>query len=324
MTLFAILIAMFLAMNVGANNTAAEMEAAYRRGIRTKKEALILIAIFVILGAIIAGLPVVKTLGSELVPQRTFKEYFYIVFVVMAVAAAFDFISNIFKVSIPTSYAIVCSIAAVGLYYKSLSIEESTMILKWWIISPIAAFVTAFIVGKFLNLKFIKPLFEREVSGRIKVLLGAMLTFSGCYVAFAGGANGAAKAMGPIVAAGIMDKRWGVLLGGAGIAAGVLIFGKSALETGDREIAEIGFVKAILIEVISATVLLLASFDGIPLSVSVTVSSSLIGLGCADLGFWQSLRKHHLIKTVLVWLVVPVASVGLTCSLLHILGLVLK
>lgn len=324
MTFFVILIGLFLAMNVGANNTAAEMEAAYKSGVRTKKEALVLIAVFVILGAIIVGLPVVKTLGGGLVPQRTFKAYFYIVFVVMTVAAVFDFISNVFKISIPTSYAIVSSIAAVGLYYKSLSVDKSLMILKWWIVSPIVVFIVVFLVGKFLNLKFIKSLGKLKTRGKVKALLGAMLSFSGCYVAFAGGANGVAKAMGPVVAAGMIDDRWGVLLGGVGIAAGALIFGKTALETGDREIAEIGFVRAILIEVICATVLLLASLDGIPLSVSVTVSSSLIGLGCADLGFWQSLRRHHAVRTGFIWLVVPLASAGLTYFLLHTLSFIFK
>ncbi|MFA5339943.1 MAG: inorganic phosphate transporter, partial [Candidatus Omnitrophota bacterium] len=151
MTFFIILIAVFLAMNVGANNAAAEMEAAYRTGVRTKKEALILIAIFVILGAIISGLPVLKTLSEGIVPIRTFKSYFYIVFVVMAVAAAYDFISSIFKVSIPTTYAIVSSIAAAGIYYETMSVEKYTDILAWWVLSPICVFGAAFAIGKLLN-----------------------------------------------------------------------------------------------------------------------------------------------------------------------------
>jgi phosphate/sulfate permease len=57
MMFLTVLIAIFLAMNVGANNAAAEMEAAYRTGVRTKKEAVALIAIFVILGAIISVCP---------------------------------------------------------------------------------------------------------------------------------------------------------------------------------------------------------------------------------------------------------------------------
>ncbi|MDD4879157.1 MAG: inorganic phosphate transporter [Candidatus Omnitrophica bacterium] len=324
MPFFIILIAVFLAMNVGANNAAAEMEAAYRTGVRTKKEALTLIAIFVILGAIISGLPVLKTLSEGIVPIRTFKSYFYIVFVIMAVSAAYDFISGIFKVSIPTTYAIVSSIAAAGIYYESMDVEKYTDILIWWFLSPICIFVVAFAIGKLLNSKSAKGrrYLKEEKKGR--ALLGALLTFSGCYVAFAGGANGVGKAMAPVVAAGFIDTRWGVLIAGIGIAAGALIFGKAALETDEREMGEIGFVRAIIIELICATALLTASISGIPLSVSVTVTASLTGLGCADLGIMPSLKKHHIVRNLLMWLIVPFTSAWLTYLLLHLLTVILK
>ncbi|MDD5546617.1 MAG: inorganic phosphate transporter [Candidatus Omnitrophica bacterium] len=323
MTFFIILIAVFLAMNVGANNAAAEMEAAYRTGVRTKKEALILIAIFVILGAIISGLPVLKTLSEGIVPIRTFKSYFYIVFVVMAVAAAYDFISSIFKVSIPTTYAIVSSIAAVGIYYETMSVEKYTDILAWWVLSPICVFGAAFAIGKLLNSRAVKEYRHlKEKKGR--ALLGALLTFSGCYVAFAGGANGVGKAMAPVVAVGFIDTRWGILIAGIGIAAGALIFGKAALETDERELGEIGFVRAIIIELICATALLAASISGIPLSVSVTVTASLTGLGCADMGIMPSMKKHHAVRNLLMWLIVPFTSAWLTYFLLHLLKVILK
>lgn len=324
MTFFIILIAVFLAMNVGANNTAAEMEAAYRTGVRTKKEALTLIAIFVVLGAIIFGLPVLKTLSEGIVPSRTFKSCFYIVFVVMVVSAAYDFVSSIFKVSIPTTYAIVSSIAAVGIYYETMAADKYIDILVWWFLSPMVAFGIAFIIGKVLNLKAVKYFHYLKGEGKVKALLGAMLSFSGCYVAFAGGANGVGKAMAPVVAVGFIDTRWGILIAGIGIAAGALIFGKAALETDEREMGEIGFVRAIFIELICATALLVASIKGIPLSVSVTVTASLTGLGCADLGIKQSLKKHHIVRNLMMWLIVPFTSAWLTYFLLHLLKVMLK
>jgi phosphate/sulfate permease len=324
MAFLIILIAVFLAMNVGANNAAAEMEAAYRTGARTRKEALTLIAVFVILGAIISGLPVLKTLSEGLVPVRTFKSVFYVVFVVMAVAAAFDFISNVFKVSIPTSYAIVSSFAAVGIYFECLNTERFVDILVWWFISPIAAFGIAFIAGKVLNFKPVSYFRFLKEGPKAKVLLGALLTFSGCFVAFAGGANGVGKAMAPIVAAGFTDNSWALLLGGAGIAAGALIFGKGALEKDEREMGEIGFVRAIIIELICAMALFIAAINGIPLSVSVTVAACLTGLGCADLGIMQSLKKHHFTRTVLIWVIVPFSSSIMTYFLLRLLRLILK
>jgi len=324
MTFLIILIAVFLAMNVGANNAAAEMEAAYRTGARTRKEALTLIAVFVVLGAIISGLPVLRTLSEGLVPVRTFRTVFYVVFVVMAVAAAFDFVSNAFKVSVPTTYAIVSSFAAVGIYFECLNTERFVDILVWWFVTPITAFGVAFIVGKILNHKTVRYFSFLKEGPKIKVLLGALLTFSGCYVAFAGGANGVGKAMAPVVASGFTDNSWALLLGGAGIAAGALIFGKGALEKDEREMGEIGFVRAIVIELICATLLLIAAVNGIPLSVSVTVTAALTGLGCADIGVPQSFRKHQIVRTVLIWTIIPFFSSILTYSLLRLLHFVLK
>ena len=55
---------------VGANNSASEMGAAYGAGIRTKRQALAIIAVFAFLGAWTAGVPVIRTLGGGLVPAE--------------------------------------------------------------------------------------------------------------------------------------------------------------------------------------------------------------------------------------------------------------
>lgn len=318
-----ILIALFLAMNVGANNSVAEMGAAYGKRCRTRRETWILLSVFIILGAIITGLPVLKTLGEGLVPAKIFKTRFYIILTVMVVAAFFDLIANEVRIVIPNSYAIVSSIATVGFYYKMLSVSTAAAILKWWIFSPLAAFVAALSVGKIIRIKFLRSFCEQADVSSGRRILNAALTFSGCYAAFAAAANGAAKAFAPIVAAGMVDNRWGILLGGIGIAAGTLIFGRAALKKDSKEKVELGFIKGITIEIICATVLLLASIKGIPLSVSVTVTSSLIGLGCADSGFFKSAKRHHLIKTLFIWLLVPFLSAVLTYSLLRIFNLTL-
>lgn len=319
-----ILIALFLAVNIGANNSAAEMGAAYGKRFRTRRETWILLAVFIILGAIITGLPVLKTLGEGLVPAKIFKMRFYIILTVMIVAAFFDLIANEIRILIPNSYAIVSSIATVGFYYKALSVAGAAAILKWWILSPLAAFLAAFYFGKILRIKFIKSFCEQADISSDRRILNAALTFSACYAAFAASANGAAKAFAPIVAAGVVDNRWGVLLGGIGIAAGTLIFGRVALKKDGKEQVELGFIKGITIEIICASVLLLASIKGIPLSVSVTVTSSLIGLGCADSGFFKSAKRHHLIRTLFIWLLVPFLSAILTYSLLQIFNITLR
>lgn len=59
----AIVLSTFLALNIGANNSAASMATAYGAGARSKREALILIAVFALIGSLVAGAPVIKTMG---------------------------------------------------------------------------------------------------------------------------------------------------------------------------------------------------------------------------------------------------------------------
>src|SRR5919197_2550167 len=58
-----------LAMNVGGNNSAAEMGPAFGAGVRSQQEAIALIAVFSMLGALIAGAHVVHTVGSGIMPS---------------------------------------------------------------------------------------------------------------------------------------------------------------------------------------------------------------------------------------------------------------
>ena len=66
----AVIFCLALAVNVGGNNSAAEMGPAFGAGVRSKKEAVLLIAIFSIMGAILAGGHVVQTVGVTLSPLQ--------------------------------------------------------------------------------------------------------------------------------------------------------------------------------------------------------------------------------------------------------------
>ena len=59
----AILVAVFMGINIGGNNAAASMGAAYGAKARTKLQAVALIGVFSLLGAVLNGGEVIKTLG---------------------------------------------------------------------------------------------------------------------------------------------------------------------------------------------------------------------------------------------------------------------
>jgi len=67
----AFLVAIFMGLNIGGNNAAAAMGAAYGAKVRTKYQAVLLIGIFSLLGAVFGGGEVIKTLGSGILPSGT-------------------------------------------------------------------------------------------------------------------------------------------------------------------------------------------------------------------------------------------------------------
>ena len=85
----AVLLSVFLALNIGANNAAASMATSYGAGVRSKRQAVILIAVFALLGAIIAGAPVVNTMGKGIVPSEVLSNNAGLILIVLIIAIVY-------------------------------------------------------------------------------------------------------------------------------------------------------------------------------------------------------------------------------------------
>jgi PiT family inorganic phosphate transporter/sulfate permease len=81
--IIAILAAFILAVNVGGNNSATEMGPAFGAGVRTKQEAVILIVIFSMIGAVVAGDKVVNTIGSNIIPGKHQQTHYDAVIIIL-------------------------------------------------------------------------------------------------------------------------------------------------------------------------------------------------------------------------------------------------
>ena len=97
-----------MGLNIGGNNAAAAMGAAYGAKVRTKYQAVLLIGVFSLLGAIFSGGEVIKTLGSGILPSGTILLNGAIIAV--AAAGITVFLANILRIPISTSQAAVGSV----------------------------------------------------------------------------------------------------------------------------------------------------------------------------------------------------------------------
>ncbi|MGP0630756.1 inorganic phosphate transporter [Nitrospina sp. 32_T5] len=112
------------------------------------------------------------------------------------------------------------------------------------------------------------------------------------YVAFAHGANDVANAVGPLAAVvsilndGEIQMKvempiWILAMGGTGIVFGLLIWGARVMETVGKRITEITPSRGFSAEFGAATVVLVCSKMGLPISTTHTLVGSVIGVGLA-------------------------------------------
>jgi len=303
--LAAIASAIFMGINIGGNNAAAAMGAAYGARARTKRQAVILIAVFSLLGAILSGEDVIRTLGEGIVPGNTIT---LVAAIIATSAAAISlFIGNVLKVPISASQSAVGALVGIGIFYGILDVQLLSKIVGWWIATPVIAFVLAYLSGKYIHPRLVVWLVEHESEAQIRSTIKKLLIVSGCYVAYSAGANNAANAVGPLVGAGFMEPGTGAIIGGLTLGIGAILIGGRILETVGTEIAEICTIRAIFIEAIAAIIVHSASIAGIPVALGQLVPAAVMGIGCANKGF-ATMNNKTIRRIVVMWVTSPLLA----------------
>ncbi|RLF88281.1 phosphate permease [Thermococci archaeon] len=200
------------------------------------------------------------------------------------------------------------------MFYLKVLHGESLFIgfIKFGIPAGIVTFITVSLIlrARFPN---VDPYLGAEIIFRkVQVITSA-------YVALAHGANDVANAIGPVAAvytiatmgmagAKVPVPKWILALGGLGIAIGVATYGYRVMETVGKKITELTNTRGFTIDFSAATVVLIASWLGMPISTTHTVVGAVIGVGLAR-GI-KAINKDIVKDIVISWFVtVPTAGV---------------
>ncbi len=307
---FAIAISLFFAMNIGASGAAASMGVAYGAGaIKKAWQALLLCAIGVFSGAILGGGEVVKTISSGIMPQEYITVKIVVIILISATSSLF--FANLLGIPLSTSEVTVGAVVGVGIAYKVLFVNSLLVIISFWIIVPLVAFIIALIFGKLL--------YKLQSRGQLKdrPILTILLVLAGFFEAFSAGMNNVANAVGPLVGAGMMDVTTGIILGGTFVAIGAMLLGKRVLETNGKKIVRFKKAEGILISSTGALLVGLSSIFGLPVPLTQVTSSSIIGMGMAQNGK-QIFHQHIVKKIIRIWVVSPIFSLAISYFLVQL------
>jgi PiT family inorganic phosphate transporter len=293
-----VVVAVFVGFNIGGSNTGVAFGPAVGSGVVSKLLAGALMAVFAILGGHLVGRNVVDTLGGELVPAGLFTPavsiavLFFIGFALL--------ISNWFGVPASTSMTAVGALAGLGLATGQLDWGWMGRIVTWWLVAPIVAFWVSAIIGRYFYPTLVETfavaqtegsLLRVDRTGRLPTLaLGentngrelagtVLVVVLGCYMAFSAGASNVANAVAPLVGSDALTMDQGIIVGGGAIGLGALTIGRRTLDTVGNDLTELPLLAALVVEVVSASIVTLLSEAGIPASFVVVATMSILGLG---------------------------------------------
>ena len=316
--IFLTILVVFFSLNMGASGIAPSFASTYGGRLIKKKNALVLFAIFVILGAVTLGKNVTLTLGKGLLPQEFVS--FNVALVILGAATVGLFLANILKIPQSTSQVTVGAILGAGMYFKHLNQKTFFLkILPMWIILPLLSYVLTWLIYRKIyppehdNLHIYQKLFANEKKLKVSALVAS------CYVAFAIGTNNVGNAVGPLFGAGILGVNLGLILVSPVFGVGALALGKGTLETAGKEIVPLGLFSSTLVSFVTATLLIFASLLGIPQSLVQLNILSIFAVSCLKNGHRCTLDQRLTKKTFLIWAVTPLISLALSYLLLSLI-----
>jgi len=113
----------------------------------------------------------------------------------------------------------------------------------------------------------------REFVGTSLVVLIA------CYMAFSAGASNIPNAAAPLVGSGDLSVTNAILIGAVGVGLGAFTIARRTLDTVGNDLTELPLLAALVVAVVSSTIVAVLSELGVPASFVIVATMSIVGLG---------------------------------------------
>lgn len=300
--------------SLGTNDAANAFGTAVATRVVKYRTAVIIIALFVLLGAFIGGAgnidKVAELSTSNKVLASTEEVYTAIeegtvetlrlksgikAAIIFTCAALTVFIMSYLKFPVSANQSITGAIIGWGLCYADytnpavldVNLPQIGKFASTWIINPVGAGIISFVLVFLVN-KFLTNRLSTLASYDKFIKIGYL--FAGAFASYSIGTNSSANVTALYydaayaetgVAANILtDARVTATIGGIAIAIGVLTFSKRVMMTVGSSIADITQMDGFLVIIAMAlTVVIMGKWMGIPVSTSQAVVGAVVGAG---------------------------------------------
>lgn len=327
--------AAMLAWSIGSNDMANSTSVAVGSGVLKFRTAFILFFISQLIGALLQGYMVMKTLGKGIVPE---------IDIIGAIAASLSafiwiMIATMFGSPISTTHSITGGIIGVGLAYILFNATDKIAInllvirdiILSWIVSPLTAMILA------VPLYYIVKRFYDSASVRGNRFNLFVILFS-AFSAYSFGANDVANATGVYITVtskyfGLLDEesmRLLALYSSLFIALGGLVLGYKVVNTLAFKITKLnipmaiaaGFANAFTVWIFMTIPYLMLGY-GLPISTTYAAAGSIIGVGIAKSKSLHGVNKKTLIFIIFSWMLTLPVTIILGLGIYYLLAVIL-
>ncbi len=300
---------------MGAHYTGACMGMPRAAGAIRTRSALLLRAPLTLAGAALASGAVLTTVGHGILQGSTVSVGVALAIVLSALALTTAY--NLATVPTSTIQILVFSAVGAGLA-DGLTVRWSTIetLAALWAVAPMAAFGVGFVLTRAWDRRVPRgsaphPLTRPAVVGLVGV---------GAAASFAMGANDVANASGAFVMTGLFGLELAAVVGGVGLALGVLTWGRPLLERVAFDIVELDARTAAASQIGQVLVILVSVAFGYFTSMNQALVGSMLGVGLARRQPAEGRIARRAVRGILVgWALGPVS--GLAVGFLLALGL---
>ncbi|MEW6377288.1 MAG: inorganic phosphate transporter [Thermodesulfobacteriota bacterium] len=297
----------FMGWSLGSNDSANIFGTGVGAKIIKYRTAIILISVFVVIGALVEGEKCFATVGE--LSRLDSKMAFFTALSAGIIVSLFTF----YGIPVSTSQAIIGSLLGAGLHSGILDFSKLYKVVICWILSPIGAAFTSFflyhLLGRFIDRFLKKPIFR-------DIFIKWGLLFAGCFGAYALGSNNVANVTGVYVGSGILAPFYGALIGSLSIVLGVLTYSRKVMETVGKKIVALDGYSAFIAELSAAIIVEIFTQVGVPVSTSQAIVGAVAGVGLVKGVRAVSIRS--LVEIFVGWISTPLSGGLLSYFLLVI------
>jgi PiT family inorganic phosphate transporter len=310
----------------GFHDTANAIATVVSTRVMTPLQAIVMAAVLNFVGALVAT-RVAHTIASGIIETQSATETVVLAAIIGGIV--WNLVTWVSGIPSSSSHALIGGLCGAGAAHAGLNAVQWNGVLFKVVIPLVASPVAGFVVGLGL-MSLIAAFFHAANPRRAGDAFRHMQRLSAAAMAFSHGQNDAQKSMGVITLAlfthGLLKKPdvplWVILACATTMAFGTAAGGWRIIRTMGHKIMRLEPVNGFAAETSSATVILAASYLGMPVSTTHVLAGSIFGVGTSK-GL-HTVRWTVAQRMVTAWvLTIPAAAtVGATAyALLNLLPL---